>query len=127
MRVNDPISIVQAFNQCINNQDIDGLSALMTENHRFIDRDGNSHGPKSFMVDGWKGFFQMFPKYKNTFNEIYAMDNQVFVLGFAYWSEKEPYDPVIWTAVIEHNLVDEWRVYVDTPENRKRFRFDPVR
>ncbi len=95
----------------------------MTENHRFIDRDGVSHGPKSFMVDGWKDFFKMFPYYKNTFIEIYSRDNQVFVLGFAYWSGKEPYDPVIWTAVIENNLVDEWRVYVDTPANRKKFRF----
>lgn len=118
MTVKDPISIVQAFNQCINNQDIDGLSALMTENHRFIDRNGTSHGPKSFMVDGWKRFFQEFPTYRNTFNKIVAIDNRVFVLGFAYWSEEEPYDPVIWTAVIENNLVDKWRVYADTPGRR---------
>ncbi len=119
----DPISIVQAFNNCINNQDIDGLAALMPEDHTFIDRDGSSHGPKSHMVEGWKQFFEMFALYKNTFSEIKAEENRVFVLGFAYWSEKEPYDPVIWTAKIESNLIAEWRVCEDSDENRKKFNF----
>jgi len=118
----DPISIVEAFNTCINSQDIEGLSNLMAENHVFIDRDGSSHGPKSFMVDGWKKFFDMFPDYKNTFEKITAVDNQVFVRGFAYWTEEEPYDPVIWVGIIEDDLITEWRVYVDTDENRKKFK-----
>lgn len=122
MTSENPISIVKAFNDCINNQDIDGLSGLMAENHTFIDRDGNSDGPKSRMVEGWKQFFQMFPEYRNTFTKIIATDNRVFVLGFAYWSEKEPYDPVIWTAVVENNLVSEWRIYEDTPGNRRKFK-----
>lgn len=121
MTPEDPISIVQEFNNCINNQDIYGLSNLMAEKHTFINRDGTSHGPKSHMVKGWKGFFKMFPTYRNTFNKIKAIDNFVSVLGFAYWSEKEPYDPVIWTAIIEDNLISEWRIYKDSPENRKKF------
>lgn len=114
-------SIVVAFNDYINNQDIVGLSSLMTENHTFIDRDGESHGPKSFMINGWKEFFIMFPKYRNTFEKIEVIDNLVSVRGFAYWSEKEQYDPVIWTAIIEDNLISEWRVYEDSPENRNKF------
>ncbi len=121
MSSQNQISIVVAFNNCINNQDIDRLSDLMTENHTFINRDGTSHGPKSHMVEGWKDFFKMFPMYRNTFNKIVAIDNLVSVLGFAYWSEKEPYDPVIWTAFIENNLIIEWRIYEDSTENRKKF------
>jgi len=121
MTPKEPISIVQQFNNCINNQDINGLSKLMTENHIFIDRDGKSHGPKSYMVEGWKGFFKMFPEYRNTFDRIGSTENLVCILGFAYWSEKEPYDPVIWTAIIEDNLISEWSVYEDSPENRKKF------
>lgn len=123
MSLNVPITIVKAFNDCIHNQDIDGLAALMSEDHTFIDRDGSSHGPKSHMTEGWKQFFEMFPLYKNTFTELKADENRVFVLGYAYWSEKEPYDPVIWTAKIENNLITEWRVYEDSDENRKRFNF----
>jgi hypothetical protein len=124
MNLKYPIKIVKAFNDCINNQDIDGLAALMSEDHVFVDRDGSSHGPKSHMVKGWKHFFEMFPLYKNTFTEIKAKENHVFVLGYAYWSEKEPYDPVIWTAKRENNLIAEWRIYEDSAENRKKFSFD---
>jgi len=88
----DPIAIVQSFNNCINN-----------------------------MIEGWKGFFSMFPEYKNTFSKIEAIDNFVSVLGFAFWSEKEPNDPVIWTAIIDENLISEWRIYEDSPGNRKKF------
>ena len=93
----------------------------MSENHTFIDRDGGSHGPKTYMVSGWRDFFKMFPAYRNTFEKIVVTEDLVSVLGFAYWSEDESYDPVIWTAVFEDNLISEWRVYEDSPENRKEF------
>jgi ketosteroid isomerase-like protein len=119
----DPKAIVNAFNDCINNRDIEGLAALMHKEHTFIDRDGSEHGPKSEMVKGWKQFFGMFPQYRNTFDQIRAEDNRVFVLGSANWSEEEPHDPVIWTALVENGMVKEWRVYEDTPENRQAFHF----
>ena len=70
MSLNAPILIVNDFNDCINNQDIEGMAALMHENHVFIDRDGSSHGPKTHMVKGWKEFFKLFPDYRNTFTDI---------------------------------------------------------
>ncbi|MEA3478450.1 MAG: nuclear transport factor 2 family protein [Bacteroidota bacterium] len=115
------IAIVRAFNNCINNQDIEGLSDLMAENHTFIERDGQSHAPKQHMVEGWKEFFKMFPRYKNSFTKIGTSDELVCVLGYAYWSEKETYDPVIWTARIENNLISEWRIYEDSAQNRMKF------
>ena len=121
MTSKEAISIAQAFNECITNQDIDGLSVLMTENHVFIDRAGESHGPKSQMVKNWKHFFQMFPLYKNTFEKITTSGDHVYIRGFAYWSAEEPYDPVIWTATLENNLISEWRIYEDTPENRRKY------
>jgi ketosteroid isomerase-like protein len=123
MNLKDPIITVRAFNDCINLRDIDGLASLMSEDHTFIDRDGSAHGPKSHMVAGWKQFFEMFPVYKNTFNQIRADGDRVFVLGFAYWSEKEPYDPVIWSATVKDDLIAEWQIYVDSADNRKKFNF----
>ena len=119
----NPISIVRSFNECINQQDIEGLAILMHEDHTFLDRDGSVHGPKSEMVKGWKQFFGMFPDYRNTIDQIRVEGNRVFVLGSAFWSEEEPHDPVIWTAFIDDGLVREWRVYEDTPENRQAFQF----
>lgn len=121
MASTDLKTIVEKFNDCINNQNLEGLSDLMSEDHIFIDRDGKSHGPKSFMVEGWKGFFDMFPDYKNSFEKFKIIENEIYILGFAYWSKDEPYDPVIWRAKIADNLIQEWQIFVDTPENRQKY------
>lgn len=117
----NPSTIVQKFNDCINKQDLKGFTSLMTEDHVFIDRDGKSYGPKSHMIEGWKGFFDVFRDYRNTFEKFRSFEDEVYVLGFAYWSKDNPYDPVIWRAKIEQNLIKEWQIFVDTVENRKRF------
>ena len=121
MNTKDPKLVALQFNECISNRDVDGLSRLMTEDHTFIDRDNNAYQPKQAMVEAWKQFFKMSPYYKNTFNRIESKENLVVILGYAYWSQKQPHDPAIWTATIVDDLVAEWRIYADNEENRKRF------
>jgi hypothetical protein len=42
------------------------------------------------------------------------------MLGRSHCQEEPILDgPAIWTAHIRDNLVTEWRVYDDTPENRR--------
>ncbi len=123
MKLNDPISIVKAFNDCINNQDIAGMASLMHEGHTFIDRDGSSHGPKIIWWKDGSSFLRCSRSIKTLSLRSKLQKTRVFVLGYAYWSEKEPYDPVIWTGKIENNLIAEWRVYEDSAENRKKFNF----
>lgn len=117
-KISDPKHTAIQFNQCITDHDIDGLSRLMTDDHAFIDKDGTVHQPKQEMIEKWKIFFEMFPNYRNIFNSIISKDNKVIMTGFAYWSEQQPYDPAIWVATIVDELVREWRIYSDTPENR---------
>jgi mannan endo-1,4-beta-mannosidase len=117
----DPQIIVEEFNHSINSRDIEGLSGLMSEDHTYIDRDGSTHGPKSSMVEGWTQFFAAFPDYRNTLESMVTEGSRVFVRGFAYWSEEEPFDPVIWSALVKGDQVAEWAIFEDTPENRKRF------
>jgi ketosteroid isomerase-like protein len=117
----DPKQAVLQFNECINRRDIDGLSALMTEDHTFIDRDDGEYRGKEFMTNGWIDFFQSFPDYRNTFERVESRGDLVVVLGYAIWDKGGEPDRVIWTAKIEHDLVAEWRIYVDTERNRKRF------
>ncbi len=121
MNSRDPKLIALQFNECINHQDLTGLSLLMTDDHTFIDRDDNALQPKQRMVEAWREFFRIFPKYKNTFDRVQSKDNLVVMLGFAYWSEGQSYDPAIWTATIVSDLVQVWRVYADTEVNRSRF------
>jgi len=122
MNSKDPKLVALRFNECINNQDLDGLARLMTDGHTFIDREDKVHQPKEFMIQSWKHFFETFPKYRNTFTRVQSRDNLVVMLGHAYWSEEQSYDPAIWTASIVNGLVREWRIYPDTEANRKAFR-----
>ncbi len=115
----DPKLTALLFNEFINNQDINGLSSLMTEDHTIIVREGNVVKGKKPNTRGWTRFFAQFPKYRNTFTRVESKDNLVVIVGFAYWSEDQPYDPVIWTARIEGDRVAEWRIYDDTEQNRQ--------
>lgn len=117
----DPKFTVLQFNEYINNQDINGLSSLMTEDHTFIDRDNNSEKGKESMTKGWTDFFKSFPEYKNTFLRVQSEGDLVVIYGYAVWEKKGEPDYVIWTAKIENDLIVEWRIYKDTQENKKKF------
>ena len=121
MNTRDPKLTALLFNESINNQDIEGLTGLMTEGHTFIDREGDVEAGKELMTQGWIGFFQSFPEYRNTFTRVESRDNLVILIGYGTWREGENPDHAIWAATIEDDLVAEWRIYHDTPENRERF------
>ena len=99
-----------------------GDSCLLKRSYsRCLDRDGNIRQSKQVMIRSWGKFFEMVPKYRNTFTRVESDENLVVILGYAYWSEEQPYDPVIWTATIVNDLVREWRIYADSEENRRGF------
>ena len=108
------------FNERINSRDLDGLSALMTDDHTFIDREDGRHGGKDHMTKGWQTFFEGYPEYRNTFLRVESISDLVVILGFAEWTTGGDRDHVIWTAVVRHDLIAEWRVYEDTEQNRRQ-------
>jgi predicted SnoaL-like aldol condensation-catalyzing enzyme len=117
----DPKLTALQFNEYINRQDIDGLSSLMTEGHTFIDRKGEVDKGKETMIRGWIDFFKSFPDYKNTFERVESQGDLVVLYGYATWNKGADPDHAIWTAVVEDDLVAEWRIYEDTAENKRRF------
>ena len=119
MENQDPAFIVNQFNNCINNKDLIGLSDLMTDDHIFIDRDRTVTKTKEVMTQNWRKFFEMVPNYKNTFTRIESYQNNVTIVGYAFWSDDQPLDSVIWTAKISNNLIQEWRIYKDTEQSRR--------
>ncbi len=120
MNSKDPKLTALQFNECINNQDIKGLSGLMTEDHTLIVREGEVVKGKESNTTGWIDFFKQFPDYENIFTRIESRDNLVIIIGYANWSKEPTEDHVIWTARIEDDLVAEWRIYADTEENKKK-------
>ena len=121
MNTRDPKLTALLFNECINARDLEGLAALMTEDHAFVDRSDDRHEGKDYMSKGWKSFFDEFPKYRNTFLQIQSVDDLVVVVGYAEWTAGGQRDHVIWTATIRDDLVAEWRVLEDTEANRGLF------
>ena len=71
------------------------------------------------MTQNWRKFFEMVPNYKNTFTRIESYQNNVTIVGYAFWSDDQPHDSVIWTAKISNNLIQEWRIYNDTEQSRR--------
>lgn len=122
MNTKDPKLIALQFNEFINRQDIKGLNSLMTQDHTFIDRANEVTKGKDVMIRGWLEFFKSYPRYKNTFTRVDSDKDLVILIGYAYWSKKEPCDPAIWTARIKNDRVAEWRIYEDTKKNRKKFK-----
>ena len=122
------LEIVRAFNEAINAGDVERLSALMAENHTFIDSQGNAVSGATTMTEGWRGYFRMFPDYKNNIEGFLQNGNTVMAYGSAsgtYNGKKGPVAenyiemPTAWKAIVEEGKVKEWRVYADWTEAYK--------
>lgn len=93
----------------------------MTDDHAFIDSNGDVFAGKEEVLRAWAGFFAAFPDYRNEWSEVLTIGGIVVALGRSVCSTEEPLDgPAIWTARTEGERVSEWRVYEDTPESRTR-------
>ena len=121
MNKKDPKLVALQFNDCINARDLDGLTAFMTDDHTFIDSVNKEHRGKATMTKGWQEFFRRYPDYKNIFTTVCSRDNRVIMIGYSTCSnEPKLGGPALWTAIIENDLVAEWRVYDDTEDNRNK-------
>lgn len=92
----------------------------MTDDHSFVDAEANTVSGKQACVEAWRGFFVMFPDYRNVFTSLTAQDDVVTIVGYSECTEQALAGPALWTAVIRGELVTEWRVHTDTPDTRIR-------
>jgi predicted ester cyclase len=122
------ITIVQSFNNAINEGNAERLSSLMTEDHTFIDASGASHSGVREMTAGWKDFFRTFPDYKNNFEYIFQDGHIVVAIGTATGTyngnrglvpENRMEWTAAWKAVVENNKIKVWQVYADWTEAMK--------
>ena len=98
------------FNDRINEQDLEGLVELMTEDHTFIDSAGNVTKGKNAMKQGWRDFFKKYPDYRNKFTSATVQDSVVIMVGYSTCSFKPLEGPSVWTARIRGGRVSEWKV-----------------
>ena len=107
-------AVVDAFNDCINRRDLEGLSRLMTDGHKFIDAASGMVSGKRACVEAWKGFFSAFPDYRNHFDRMISTGSKVVIIGRSTCSDPRLAGPALWQAIIFDDRIDEWRVFADT-------------
>lgn len=121
----DPKLVTLLFNRAINARDLDGLLALMTEDHQFIDiQEHVAHG-RDTMKAAWGGFFASFHDYRNVFETLTSREDRVIVLGRSVCSVADLAGPAIWTVRVRGDKVSEWRVYADDEKSRRSLRLAP--
>lgn len=124
----EPVEVVLAFMEKINAGDVDGLCALMSEDHVFIDALGTQIKGREKMRAAWKGYYAMIPDYKVSHEEILQKGAVVAVFGTARGTfapegkveKKNSWEiPAAWMAVVREGRVAQWRVYADNQPVRK--------
>lgn len=112
-------SVALEFNSRINGRDLDGLADLMSDDHTFVDTDGNVTSGKPACLHAWSTFFDAFPDYRNIVESATARGDLVVLAGHSVCSQPDLAGPALWTALVSDGRVSEWRVYQDTPPNRR--------
>jgi limonene-1,2-epoxide hydrolase len=117
-----PVETVLRFFGRINQRDADKLADLMTEDHVFVDSLGQSTCGREKMRAGWRGYYAFCPDYWVTHDEIFQNGNIVAAFGSAGGTiafngrlllENKWCVSAAWRALVEDDLVKEWRVYAD--------------
>ena len=120
--------VAMAFVAKINAHDVEGLVALMTPDHVFVDALDNTFRGADKMREGWKLYFTWFPDYAIEVTAEFDKGNAIAMFGRArgtfavdgklarenFWEI-----PAAWRAVVKDGRVAEWRVYCDNDPARK--------
>jgi hypothetical protein len=130
----DPQSVVLAFVSRIKAGDVDGIAALLTDEHEFIDTAGASFRGRENLREGWVGYFRLFPDYHIDAPAVRVEGSTVTLVGMSTGTltplgeqalrrpdgtlpaPEELQGPAIWTAFLENGLIAQWCVYGDSPE-----------
>ncbi len=122
------IDVVRAFVAAINRRSPAEMSALMTEDHTFVDSGGRVESGRQNMTAGWSEYFRMFPDFTITIDTIVGDHELVAAFGSAsgtYHGKRGPVPenriemPAAWRAVVENGKVKRWQVYADWTEGTR--------
>jgi ketosteroid isomerase-like protein len=113
--------IIENFINAINEHTVEKLCSLMTDDHKFIDSQGNETVGKEKMRASWIVYLQWFPDYKIEITDMFLDGDTVAAFGFAgatfqgQSDRKENYWhlPASWKAVIKNGKIELWQVYAD--------------
>lgn len=118
----ESLEVVIRFVTAINSRNINLISEIISEDHKFTDSLGNVFRGKENMEKGWADYLHLFPDYKIEINEIYNDGNRIMFTGKAsgtHYSSGEHLKEnhweinAAWRALVEKGKVKEWQVFGD--------------
>ena len=110
---------ILAFIDRINAHDVEGLAALMSDDHTFIDAHGNQVSGREKMLAGGRGYFEWFPDYYIEVTDVFEGDDTLALFGVAGGSFKNKETeswrlPAAWKGSVNDGRVALWQVFADT-------------
>lgn len=122
-----PTAVVLGFVDCINRGDLDGLVAMMSEDHRLEVFDEEPVVGRQGNAVAWQGYMTAFPRYVIYPRRINANGTIVAILGHTTGSHlglpdaEERERTLIWLAHVRHLAVERWRLIEDSISIRRKF------
>jgi len=114
--------IALEFLDRINSHDIGLISDLISDDHLYIDAQGNQVRGRRQLERSWRACFEWFPDYSVQVDQAFANGHIAVVTGCAMGTfaihgrmsrENRWKTPSAWQAAIRHQKIAEWRVYAD--------------
>ncbi len=127
-QVVDVTRIALSFITSINDHDVDALSSLITDDHRFIDGLGAIVEGRDRIAQSWIEYFRWFPDYHIKVETSLSRVNEVAFFGSASGTFAPDQDlvktnsweiPAAFRATIRGDKIAEWRVYADNQPARR--------
>lgn len=115
-------TVFENFVLQINDHNVDGIIALMSDDFIFTDAQGVHFEGKENLKTGWTAYFKMFPDYKITIDNSVENGTVFLASGTAEGtygtaiesSERHWKIPAAWRAEIDNAKVKSWQIYADT-------------
>ncbi len=113
---------VLTFVKAINDHDVDNIFDLMSDDHVFIDGQGNKQHGRNGMKEGWENYYQMFPDYCLEITDVIESDSVIGLFGYASGTYKINNEKTnsnlwkttaAWKATVENQKIKLWQVYCD--------------
>jgi hypothetical protein len=124
-----PVAAVIGFIDCVNRGDIDGLTALMTDDHQLLIPGAPPVVGRDANRSAWRDYVALCPTYVIYPHQITEPEGLVAVLGHTTGShlglpdDEEARETLIWVAEVRDGLLKSWRLLDDTPDNRRTYGF----
>ena len=125
------LDVARQFVDRINSHDTNGLAALMTDDHVFIDSLGEKVS-RPTIEEGWRKYFAMVPDYWIRVDRTAGMEDGIILIGAAggtfvssngALSEENAWEtPAVWVATISKERISSWRIYADNEPIRSKMR-----